>query len=102
MPWSKSITITRSAMMHSRPTDTCWNAEIVHSWPKTVLAPMDSSPSWTRTLQPWPSHDQRPSVTRAPLPISNLTPGQTKHSPSVCSRPRQRSFSHSHRTASRR
>ncbi|MCA1682812.1 MAG: hypothetical protein LC685_02270, partial [Actinobacteria bacterium] len=36
---------------------------------------------------------------RAPRPISNLTPGQTKHRPSVTSRPRQRSFSHSQRTA---
>ena len=32
--------------------------------------------------------------TVASFPISNFTPGQTKHSPSVLKRPRQRSFSH--------
>src|SRR4051812_13857167 len=46
MPWSKSISITRSAITHSRPIETCWNAEIVHSWPITVLAPISTQPSW--------------------------------------------------------
>ena len=101
-PWSKSISITRSATMHSRPIETCWKAEIVHSWPSTVLAPIATSPSCARILQPWPIHDQRPRSTVAPRPISNLTPGQTKHSPSVCRRPRQRSFSHSQRASSAR
>ena len=100
-PWSKSISITRSATMHSRPIATCWNAEIVHSWPSTVFAPIDASPSWTRIFVPWPIHDQRPSCSVAPRPISNVTPGPTKHSPSVCSRPRQRSLSHAQRSASR-
>jgi hypothetical protein len=36
--------------MHSRPIETCWNAEIVHSCPSTVLAPMRTSPSWQRTF----------------------------------------------------
>ncbi len=36
---------------------------------------------------------------RASRPISSFTPGPTKHSPSVCSRPRQRSFSHAQRSA---
>ena len=39
-------------------------------------------------------------LTVALRPISNLTPGQTKHSPSVRSRPRQRSFSHIQRAIS--
>ena len=59
-PWSKSISMTRSAMMHSRPIETCWKAEIVHSWPITVFAPMLTSPSCTRILQPCPIHAQRP------------------------------------------
>ena len=63
-PWSKSISITRSAMMHSRPIETCWKAEIVHSWPSTDLAPIETSPSCARILQPCPIHDQRPSVDR--------------------------------------
>ena len=61
-PWSKSISITRSAITHSRPIETCWKAEIVHSWPSTVFAPISHSPSWTRIFVPWPSHDQRPSL----------------------------------------
>ncbi len=97
-PWSKSISITRSATMHSRPIETCWKAEIVHSWPSTVLAPIETSPSWARIFVPWPIHDQRPSRTTASRPISNVTPGPTKHSPSVCRRPRQRSFSHAQRS----
>ena len=87
--------------MHSRPTLTCWKAEIVHSWPITVFAPISTSPSWARILEPWPIQHQRPRRTLAPLPISNVTPGPMKHSPSVCSRPRQRSFSHAQRTISR-
>src|SRR5918994_810179 len=96
-PWSKSISITRSATMHSRPIETCWKAEIVHSCPITVLAPIETSPSCARILLPWPIHDQRPTPTTASRPISNFTPGPMKHSPSVCSRPRQRSFSHAQR-----
>ena len=87
--------------MHSRPIETCWKAEIVHSWPSTDFAPMYASPSWTRIFEPWPIHDQRPRCSVAPLPISIVTPGQTKHSPSVFSRPCQRSFSHSQRAISR-
>src|SRR5438128_68533 len=49
-PWSKSISITRSATMHSRPIETCWKAEIVHSWPITGLDPISTSPSWARGL----------------------------------------------------
>src|SRR5919202_1597193 len=100
-PWSKSISITRSATMHSRPIETCWKAEIVHSWPSTVLAPISTSPSWARIFVPWPIQDQRPRRTTALRPISNCTPGPTKHSPSVRRRPRQRSFSHAHRRISR-
>ncbi len=37
----------------------------------------------------------------APRPISNVTPGPTKHSPSVRSRPRQRSLSHAQRSTRR-
>ncbi len=69
--------------MHSRPIDTCWKAEIVHSWPITVLAPMLTSPSCTRILQPCPIQAQRPIRSVAPRPISSFTPGQMKHRPSV-------------------
>ena len=82
-PWSKSISITRSATMHSRPIETCWKAEIVHSWPSTDLAPMSTSPSCTRTLLPCPIHDQRPRCSLASRPIWSVTSGATKHSPSV-------------------
>src|SRR5919108_2434817 len=100
-PWSKSISITRSATMHSRPIETCWKEEIVHSWPSTVLAPISASPSCTRILVPCPIHDQRPSRSTASRPISSFTPGPTKQIPSVSSRFPQRSFSHAQR-ASRR
>src|SRR2546430_1166895 len=53
------MSMTRSAMMHSRPIDTCWKAEIVHSCPSTLLAPMCTSPSCTRTFVPWPIHAER-------------------------------------------
>src|SRR5438874_858301 len=66
---------------------------MVHSWPSTDFAPMSTSPSWQRTFVPCPSHDQRPRWTTAFGPISKCTPGQTKASPSVFSRPRKRSFS---------
>src|SRR3954451_10459336 len=82
MPWSKSISITRSAITHSRPIDTCWNAEIVHSWPSTVFAPIETTPSWQRIFDPCPIHDQRPSSTRAFLPICSTTFGPMKASPS--------------------
>ena len=75
-PWSKSISITRSAITHSRPIETCWKAEIVHSCPSTVLAPISHSPSWTRIFVPWPSQDQRPSRSTASRPISSLTSGR--------------------------
>src|SRR5919199_1562733 len=100
-PWSKSMSITRSAITHSRPMETCWKEEIVHSWPSTLLAPISTSPSWARIFVPWPIQDQRPRRTTASRPISNCTPGPTKHSPSVRRRPRQRSFSHAHRRISR-
>src|SRR6478736_1230894 len=100
-PWSKSISMTRSATTHSRPIATCWNAEIVHSWPITVSAPIRPSPSWTRILQSWPIHDQRPRTRRAPRLISSVTPGPTKHRPSVTSRRPKRSFSHPSRRSSR-
>src|SRR5919197_1097377 len=98
-PWSKSISITRSATMHSRPIETCWKAEIVHSCPSTVLAPISHSPSCTRIFVPWPIHDQRPSRSTALRPISSFTPGPTKQIPSVCSRAPQRSFSHAQRAS---
>ena len=44
----------------------CWKAEIVHSWPSTVLAPISTIPSWTRIFVPCPIHDQRPSFSIAP------------------------------------
>ena len=64
-----------------------------------VLSIDPTSPSWARIFERCPIHDQRPSVTFALRPISNLTPGHTKHRPSVWRRPRQRSFSQSQRTA---
>ena len=88
-------------MMHSRPIETLWKAEIVHSCPSTDLAPIDASPSCTRTFVPWPIQHQRPSRSFAPRPISNFTPGPTKHRPSVSRRPRQRSFSQAQRSARR-
>src|SRR4051812_11771786 len=100
-PWSKSISITRSAITHSRPMETCWNAEMVHSWPNTVLAPISHIPSWTRIFVPCPIHDQRPSRRTASRPIWSFTPGPTKHSPSVCSRAPTRSLSHAQRAISR-
>src|SRR3954454_15615702 len=87
--------------MHSRPIETCWKLEIVHSCPSTDFAPISTTPSCARILVPWPIHDQRPSLTTASRPISSSTPGPTKHSPSVCSRPRQRSFSQAQRAISR-
>src|SRR5919108_6454247 len=96
-PWSKSISITRSATMHSRPIETCWKQEIVHSWPSTVLAPISHSPSWTRIFVPWPIHDQRPRRSTASRPISSFTPGPMKQMPSVCRRARNRSLSHARR-----
>ncbi len=87
--------------MHSRPIETCWKQEIVHSCPSTDFAPIRTSPSCARIFVPWPIHDQRPSTTVASLPISNVTSGQTKAIPSVCRRPRQRSFSHASRASSR-
>src|SRR5215210_3708379 len=100
-PWSKSMSITRSAMMHSRPIETCWKDEIVHSWPSTLLAPIRTSPSCARILEPCPIHDQRPSSTMASGPISNVTPGPMNAIPSVRSRPRKRSLSHPSRSARR-
>jgi hypothetical protein len=91
-PWSKSISITRSATMHSQPIEMCWNAEIVHSCPSTVLAPISTMPSCTRIFVPCPIHDQRPSLSTASLPISSFTRGPMKHNPSVFSRPRKRSL----------
>src|SRR3954453_20624999 len=101
MPWSKSISITRSAITHSRPIETCWYDEIVHSWPRTVLAPIDTAPSWHRILQPCPSQDQRPSSSVAPGRTSRLQPGPTKASPSRRSRERSRSFTSPSRTIRR-
>src|SRR3954470_10509405 len=101
-PWSKSMSITRSATMHSRPIETCWNDEIVHSCPITVLAPMCTSPSCARIFEPWPIHDQRPRCSFAPFPISSVTPGPTKAIPSSTSRERQRSLSHASRAKSRK
>src|SRR4051794_17030829 len=86
MPWSKSISMTRSAITHSRPIDTCWKAEIVHSWPITVFAPIETTPSWQRIFVPCPSHDQRPSSIRPCLPISSTTRGPMNASPSSFSR----------------
>src|SRR5919112_5412124 len=100
-PWSKSISITRSATMPSRPIETCWKLEIVHSCPSTAFAPISTTPSCARILVPCPIHDQRPSLTTASRPISSSTPGPTKHSPSVCRRPRQRSFSRAQRAIRR-
>ena len=85
--------------MHSRPIATRWNDEIVHSCPSTVLAPISTTPSCTRSLLSCPIQHQRPSRSFAPRPISSFTPGPMKHSPSVSSRPRQRSFSHAQRSA---
>src|ERR671910_414347 len=82
IPWSKSISMTRSAITHSRPIDTCWNEEIVHSWPSTVLAPIETVPSWLRILHPCPTHDQRPSSTVARSPTSMLHRGPMNASPS--------------------
>src|SRR3954468_6333188 len=82
MPWSKSISITRSAITHSRPIETCWYAEIVHSWPSTVFAPIETTPSWARIFVAWPTHDQRPSSIRPVLPISRITLGPMKAKPS--------------------
>jgi hypothetical protein len=50
-----------------------------------------------RIFEPWPIHDQRPSCTRRPADLERHA-GPTKHSPSVCRRPRQRSFSHAQRS----
>src|SRR5215208_2352781 len=101
MPWSKSISITRSAITHSRPIETCWKEEIVHSCPSTVFAPIDTVPSWLRILQPWPTQDQRPSSSSAPLRTSRLHPGPTNASPSSRRRERSRSFTRPSRAISR-
>src|SRR4051794_13742223 len=87
--------------MPPRPNETCWKAEIVHSCPRTVLAPISHSPSCTRIFVPWPIHDQRPSLSVASRPISSLTLGPTKHRPSVCRRLPQRSFRNAQRAISR-
>ena len=58
----------------------------MHSWPITVLAPIDTTPSWQRILVPWPSHDQRPSSIRPLRPIWSVTRGPMKASPSVLRR----------------
>ena len=83
----------RSAIRHSRPIEMCWKAEIVHSCPSTLLAPIRTSPSCTRILLSWPIHDQRPSRRLPRGPISTLAPGHTKHGPSVCRREPNRSLS---------
>src|SRR5918997_2302883 len=101
IPWSKSISMTRSAITHSRPIETCWKEEIVHSWPSTVFAPIDTVPSWLRILQPWPIQDQRPSSSVAPSPTSMLHPGPMNASPSRRSRRPRRSFVSPSRTSSR-
>src|SRR5436190_4458847 len=62
---------------------------------------MRTSPSCTRILQPWPIHDHRPSTRRAPGSISSVTPGPTKHIPSVTSRLRNRSLSQPSRSSNR-
>ena len=46
----------------------------MHSWPITVFAPMLTSPSCTRILQPCPIHAQRPIRSVASRPISSFTP----------------------------
>src|SRR3954452_622624 len=99
-PWSKSISITRSAITHSRPMETCWYAEIVHSCPSTVLAPIETTPSWQRIFVPCPSHDQRPSSIRASLPIWSTTRGPMKARPSSFRRGAN-SFRRASRTRSR-
>ena len=70
-------------MTHSLPIETRWYAEIVHSWPSTVFGPIETTPSWQRIFVPWPSHDQRPSSTRARFAIWSVTFGPMKAIPSV-------------------
>src|SRR5215212_572493 len=101
MPWSKSISMTRSAITHSRPMETCWYEEIVHSWPSTDFAPIETVPSWLRILQPCPTHAQRPSSSVARGPTSRLQPGPTKASPSRRRRERSRSLTRPSRITSR-
>ena len=98
-PWSKSISITRSATMHSRPIETCWKAEIVHSWPSTVFAPISHLALVRADLRavadPRPAPEVQPRVagrSRA------SRPGRRSARPSVCRRPRKRSFSHARRS----
>ena len=59
----------------------------MHSWPITVFAPIEITPSWQRSLVPCPSHDQRPSSIRAPLRIWSTQRGPMKAMPSTCRRP---------------
>src|SRR5919112_1163908 len=101
IPWSKSISITRSAITHSRPIETCWKEEIVHSCPSTVFAPIEIVPSWLRILHPCPTQDHRPSSSVAPRLTSRLHPRPTNAMPSSSSRSRRRSFQSPSRAISR-
>src|SRR4051812_17903612 len=55
---------------------------MVHSWPSTVFAPIETTPSWARIFVAWPIHDQRPTSIRPVLPISRITLGPMKAKPS--------------------
>ena len=80
-PWSKSISITRSAITHSRPIDTCWYAEIVHSCPITVFAPIETVPSWLRILHAVPEPRPAAELERGPRAHLEAAPGTDEGEP---------------------
>ena len=73
----------------------------MHSWPITVLAPIADLALVTRISSRGRSTTSAHAVNVAFADLE-FTPGQKKQMPSVCRRPRQRSFSHSQRASSTR
>ena len=85
-PWSKSMSITRSAITHCSPIRTRWYAEMVHSWPKTVFGADLDHALVTADLGAVADPDKRPKLSRPHLPICSSRPRPKKTGPSVSHR----------------
>ena len=98
---SRSASRGRRRCTRGRST-TCWKAEIVHSWPSTVFAPIDASPSWTRIFVPWPI--QRPAAEperRAAADLERHARGRRSRGRRSAAARASAACSHAQRSASR-
>jgi hypothetical protein len=80
------MNIARSAITHCSPIRTRLYDEIVHSCPKTVFAPISTTPSWLRIFVPSPIQAKRPKRISAPFAICSCSPLPKKTGPSVFQR----------------